>query len=61
MLQSDVNFIKILKAAFLYKSVRRGYFVKRYDTIEVQSNIEVYSSFASIFINPVIIKVGWLG
>ncbi len=29
-------------------------FVKRYDTVEVQSNTEVYSSFATIYINPVI-------
>jgi len=29
-------------------------FVKWYDTVEVQSNTEVYSSFVAIYINPVI-------
>jgi len=29
-------------------------FVKSYDTVEVQANKEVYSSFATIYINPVI-------
>ncbi len=37
-------------------------FVKLYDTVQVQSNTDVYSSFVTIYINPVItsclIKVG---
>ncbi len=36
-------------------------FVKWYDTFQVQSNTEVYSSFASIYINPVIwLMLDWV-
>ncbi len=48
--QFQVSFISVLKN-----------FVKWYDTIEVQSNTEVYSSFATIYINPVIKVISWLG
>jgi len=40
------------------------YFVKWYDTFQVQSNTEVYSSFASIYIDPVIrviqLRLAWV-
>jgi len=49
----------------MLKFSRSSNFAKRYNTVEVQLNAKVYSSFETIYINPVItfilVSLTWVG